>query len=94
MVLINSHPPVKKYCQYNFCKGNHQFIEQKAKIIPQTNEYMLLALANATHKRMLEEKVRGFQESDDKNSNYNAKKKQKSASKLQKRALKLANEKI
>merc|ERR1719291_1518637 len=93
MDFTSSRPPIKKYCQYNFCSGEHSAVVQKRKHIPKPNEYILLALANTTQIRIKEEKLKNYQEKENKIEKYNAKKNEKSVTQLKKRALKLANEK-
>jgi hypothetical protein len=92
MEFTSSRPPIKKYCQYNFCSGEHICVVQKRKHIPKPNEYVLLALANTLQSRMKEEKLKNLQEKENKIEKYNAKKNEKSITQLKKRALKLANE--
>ena len=92
MDFTSSRPPIKKYCQYNFCSGEHNCIIQKSKNIPKPNEYILLALANTTQRRIKEDKLRNYQEKENKIERYNAKKNEKSVTQLKKRALKLAND--
>lgn len=93
MVCINNRRPIRKYCEYNFCNGEHQCIVQKKKFAkPKPSEFMLLALANTTHRRMIEEKLKKIQEKENKMNKYSMKKNEKSVTQLKKRALKLANE--
>merc|ERR1711963_566214 len=92
MDFICRRPPIKKYCQYNFCSGEHNCIIQKSKNIPRPNEYILLALANTTQQRIKE--LRNYQEKENKIERYNAKKNEKSVTQLKKRGLKLANDKF
>merc|ERR1712113_1294835 len=94
MEFASSRPPIKKYCQYNFCSGEPSCIVQKRKNITKPNEYILLALANTTQIRMKEEKLKNYQEKENKIVKYNAKMNEKSVTQLKKRALKLANEKF
>merc|ERR1712223_490630 len=94
MEVASTRPPIKKYCQYNFCGGEHSCIVQKRKNIPKPNEYILLALANTTQIRMKEEKMKNYHEKENKIVKYNAKMNEKSVTQLKKRALKLTDEKF
>ena len=60
--------------------------------MPKPSEFMLLALANTTQKRMSVENIIPYQDKENKINKYTVKKNQKSVTQLKKRALKLANE--
>ena len=60
--------------------------------MPKPSEFMLLALANTTQKRMSVENIKPYQDKENKINKYTVKKNQKSVTQLKKRALKLANE--
>ena len=87
MVIVTNRRPIKKCCKYNFCNnGDHQYINvQKKKDLTKPNEFMLLALANTTQKRI------ALQNEENKMEKYNAKKNEKTATQMKKRALKLTN---
>jgi len=87
MVIVTNRRPIKKCCEYNFCNnGDHQYINvQKKKDLTKPNEFMLLALANTTQKRIV------LQHKENKMEKYNAKKNEKTATQMKKRALKLTN---
>merc|ERR1711973_988581 len=82
MEFASSRPPFKKYCQYNFCSGEHSCVIQKRKNIRKPNEYILLALANTTQTRMKEEKSKNHQEKENKIVKYNTKMNEKLVTQL------------
>jgi len=95
MVCVNVRRPIRRHCEYNFCNGEHQCISMKNKkklAMPKPSEFMLLALANTTHKRMSVENIKPRQDKENKINKYTAKKNVKSVTQLKKRALKLAND--
>ena len=95
MVCVNVRRPIRRHCEYNFCNGEHQciLIQNKKKLVmPKPSEFMLLALANTTQKRMTVENIKPHQNKENKINKYTAKKNVKSVTQLKKRALKLANE--
>merc|ERR1712086_466954 len=95
MVCVNVRRPIKRNCEYNFCNGEHLciLIQNKKKLaMPKPSEFMLLALANTTHKRMSVENIKLLQEKENKINKYTTKKNVKSVTQLKKWALKLANE--
>merc|ERR1712008_155431 len=95
MVCVNVRRPIRRHCEYNFCNGEHQCIlikNKKKLVMPKPSEFMLLALANTTQKRMSVENIKPLQEKENKISKYTTKKNVKSVTQLKKRALKLANE--
>jgi len=86
MGIVSNRRSIKKCCEYNFCSnGDHQYIIQKKKDLTKPNEFMLLALANTTQKRIV------LQHKENKMEKYNAKKNEKTATQMKKRALKLTN---
>ena len=87
MGIVSNRRSIKKCCEYNFCNnGDHQYINvQKKKDLTKPNEFMLLALANTTQKRIV------LQHKENKMEKYNAKKNEKTATQMKKRALKLTN---
>ena len=96
MVCVNVRRPIRRHCEYNFCNGEHQciLIQKKQKLaMPKPSEFMLLALANTTQKRMTVENIVN-QNKENKINKYTAKKNVKSVTQLKKRALKLANERF
>jgi hypothetical protein len=93
MVCVNIRRSIRRHCEYNFCNGEHQciLIQNKKKLkMPKPSEFMLLALANTTQKRMTVGNI--SQNKENKINKYTAKKNVKSVTQLKKRALKLANE--
>ena len=95
MVCVNVRRPIRRHCEYNFCNGEHQCIliqKEKKLAMPKPSEFMLLALANTTQKRMSVENIKPHRDKENKNNKYTVKKNQKSVTQLKKRALKLANE--
>merc|ERR1711956_75492 len=95
MVCVNVRRAIRRHCEYNFCNGEHQciLIQKKKKLaMPKPSEFMLLALANTTQKRMSVENIKPHQDKKNKIIKYTVKKNQKSVTQLKKRALKLANE--
>merc|ERR1712141_48972 len=85
MVIVTNRRPIKKCCEYNFCSNGDHHIVQKKKDLSKPNEFMLLALANTTQKRIV------LQHKENKMMKYNAKKNEKTATQMKKRALKLTN---
>merc|ERR1712086_183715 len=95
MVCVNVRRPIKRHCEYNFCNGEHQCIliqNKKKMVMPKPSEFMLLALANTTQKRMSVENIKLLQEKENKINKYTTTKNVKSVTQLKKWALKLANE--
>merc|ERR1712008_581784 len=95
MVCVNVRRPIRRHCEYNFCNGEHQCIlvqNKKKLVMPKPSEFMLLALANTTEKRLSVENIKPLQEKEYKIKKYTTKKNVKSVTQLKKRALKLANE--
>jgi len=95
MVCVNVRRPIRRHCEYNFCNGEHQciLIQNKKKLaMPKPSEFMLLALANTTQKRISLENIKPHQDKENKINKHTVKKNQKSVTQLKKRALKLANE--
>merc|ERR1712008_224676 len=61
MVCVNVRRPIRRHCEYNFCNGEHQCIlikNKKKLVMPKPSEFMLLALANTTQKRMSVENIK------------------------------------
>lgn len=95
MVCVNVRRPIRRHCEYNFCNGEHQciLIQKKKKLaMPKPSEFVLLALANTTQKRISLENIKPHQDKENKINKHTVKKNQKSVTQLKKRALKLANE--